>query len=278
VHEFLLDPALEALKIAAIVFAMMVAVDLANMLLEGRLASLLGRGRWAGYLVAAFLGATPGCAGAFLAVSLYAHGALSFGALLAAMVATTGDEAFVMLARFRGTALALFGALFLLGVAVGWIADRFAGTLRFPEARECAVPHYHPGEEGLRHFLKEHVLQHALLHHVPRIFAWTFAALVLVAGIEHWLPGEGEHLGGPLMIGLAALVGLVPASGPHLVFVTMYAKGLVPLSVLVASSISQNGHGVLPLLSVSRPDVLRVKAATLVLGLAGGFLLLLLGT
>ena len=51
-------------------------------------------------MLGAFLGVIPGCLGAFAAVSLYSHRNLSFGALVAAMIATSGDEAFVMFSMF----------------------------------------------------------------------------------------------------------------------------------------------------------------------------------
>lgn len=77
--------------------------------------------------------------------------------------------------------------------------------------------------------------------------------------------------------GLAGLVGVIPESGPHLVFVTLFSQGNVPISVLVASCIVQDGHGMLPLLAESRADFLRVKAVNLEVGLGIGGILLSLG-
>ena len=57
------------------------------------------------------------------------------------------------------------------------------------------------------------------------------------------------------MLVIACLVGLIPESGPHLIFVTLFAQGVVPLSVLLASSIVQDGHGMLPMLAHSRSGV-----------------------
>ena len=45
-----------------------------------------------------------------------------------------------------------------------------------------------------------------------------------------------------LMILLAVLIGIIPESGPHIIFVTLYASGIVSLPVLLASCISQDGH------------------------------------
>ncbi len=68
-----------------------------------------------------------------------------------------------------------------------------------------------------------------------------------------------------------------PESGPHLVFVTLFAQGALPLSILVADSIVQLGHGTLPLLAVSRRAFLWLKLVNIafgfLLGVAGLYLL-----
>ena len=76
---------------------------------------------------------------------------------------------------------------------------------------------------------------------------------------------------------IACLVGLIPESGPHLVFLTLYVQGSVPLSILLASSIVQDGHGMLPLLAHSRRDFVQIKLINLVVGLGVGALALALG-
>jgi len=69
---------------------------------------------------------------------------------------------------------------------------------------------------------------------------------------------------------VACLVGLVPESGPHLVFLTLFTQGAVPFSVLLASSVVQDGHGMLPLLADSRLDFFRIKAINFVVGILLG--------
>jgi hypothetical protein len=76
---------------------------------------------------------------------------------------------------------------------------------------------------------------------------------------------------------IGAILGIVPESGPHLIFVMMYAQGLVPFSVLFTTSFVQDGHGMLPLLSYSIKDSLLIKAFNLVFGLTIGGVLLALG-
>jgi hypothetical protein len=80
---------------------------------------------------------------------------------------------------------------------------------------------------------------------------------------------------GVLLMG--GLIGIVPESGPHLIFVMMYAKGLIPFSVLFTTSFVQDGHGMLPLLSYSLKDAVLIKAINLTFGLVVGGILFALG-
>jgi hypothetical protein len=129
------------------------------------------------------------------------------------------------------------------------------------------------------HFVREHLVNHVVREHGPRVFLWTLGALLAAQwavhgglGIESLVRG---HAVTALLVGAA--VGLVPESGPHLVFVTLYASGLVPFSVLVTSSAVQDGHGMLPLLAESRREFVRVKAINLVAGLVLGFTVMSFG-
>ena len=111
------------------------------------------------------------------------------------------------------------------------------------------------------HFVEGHLWHHVVLRHLPKIFAWTFGIIVTLTlalnylDISSWIGSNTL-----LMVLLAALVGLIPESGPHLVFVTLYASGIVPLPVLLASCISQDGHAALPLLAEDKAAFLKAKA------------------
>jgi hypothetical protein len=76
---------------------------------------------------------------------------------------------------------------------------------------------------------------------------------------------------------IAALIGIIPESGPHLIFVMMYAKGIVPFSVLLTTSFVQDGHGMLPLFSYSLKDSVLIKVFNLVFGLLVGGVLFAMG-
>ncbi len=267
----------ESLVITAVVTAMMMLIEYVSYRSEGRLVPLLRRSKVGGVVSAAILGVIPGCLGGYITVSMYSKRVFSFSALLSMMIATTGDEAFVMLAMYPGTAAAIFAGLFAFAIAVGLACEKFDSgrstrVVQKPWAENSSGSCLHSEAEGrgLRHRMK-HTLGEAL-----KIFAWAFGVLAAVKLASGYVDLEtliGENAA--LMIPLAVLIGLIPQSGPHLVFVTLFAQGIVPLPVLLASCISQDGHAGLPLLAEDRRSFLRVKAVKCVLALAAGYLFLL---
>jgi len=130
-----------ALMITLFVFVMMLLVDFINMASKGRISGIIKGGQWRQYTLASFLGSTPGCLGAFMNVSLYVHGFISFGAIVGGMIATSGDEAFVMLSEFPVTAMALFGLLFVSGIVFAWISDFIVGYLEISPSESCVDAH-----------------------------------------------------------------------------------------------------------------------------------------
>ena len=80
-----------------------------------------------------------------------------------------------------------------------------------------------------------------------------------------------------MLLVTAAAIGMVPESGPHLFFVTLYDRGVLPVSILVTNSIVQDGHGMLPLLAFSWRDFLKIKAINVLVGLVVGAVLIALG-
>ena len=332
---------LDSLMITGFVAAMMLLIECLNVYSRGRFSQRLRGGGLAPYLFAALLGAIPGCLGAFTAVSLYSHGVVSFGAVVAAMIASSGDEAFVMLALIPRTALVL--AVFLVAIAIfaGAAADLVArrrmiswprcealvihsedqAILVNPDGilsqwRDCSAARgtlstalflfgasvaaglIGPAEwNWVRvslvavsaaafivvaivpdHFLEDHLWKHVARKHAPRVFLWTLGALALSGPLARMLDVSGSANSSHwLLLVMACIVGLIPESGPHLIFVTLYAQGSIPFGVLLASSIVQDGHGMLPMLAHSRPAFAAVKAVNLLMGLAAGAAAIALG-
>jgi hypothetical protein len=323
--------------IASFVFVMMLVVEYLNVLTAGAWRRQLSRSTWGQYLFASALGVLPGCLGAFAVVAMYSHRVMSLGAVVAAMIATSGDESFVMLAMYPERAALIFSILFVLGIVCGALTDAVAKRHGLGESLQCAGLEIHeenrcscfPKGEIARqwsacspargilaivllliiiailtgqvgpaewnwikqtllvasavalfivatvhdHFLEEHLWEHIAKKHMPRIFLWTLGVLVLMHILTEHLDLDIEAAAGRgrfVLLLMACLVGLIPQSGPHMIFVTLFAKGAIPISILLANSIVQEGHGMLPLLADSRRGFIVIKLIKFAIGMLVG--------
>ena len=418
---------------------MMMMIESLNIESKGLFFKGLRKTKVGQVVIASLLGSIPGCMGGFATVSLYTHRMFSFGALVAMMIASSGDEAFVMLAMIPEQALIMFVVLFVLAIAVGIITDKIydkvhakkcdlhdhedcgvqtecdgyeiheheiatsdycpprndvstsseddrhtslrakRGNLRhfgwkrismlvglalfiaalgtgklghdhsaheghghLHESEQIATGealamtceehghnHGHADGEGMTcdghnhdrhthhnegtchfdqaerveksinllsedwmnvlfaglsvimlvvlifakdHFVEEHLWDHIIKKHLPTIFAWTFGVLLALGIILHYVDIDNWISDNTaLMILLATLIGIIPESGPHMIFVTLFAAGVVPFPVLLASSISQDGHAGIPLLAESKKSFAWAKLINCFVALAAGY-------
>ena len=415
--HILTDALRNSILITGLVVIMMMMIESLNIESKGLFFRGLRKTKTGQVVIGALLGALPGCMGGFATVSLYTHRMLSFGALVAMMIASSGDESFIMLAMIPEKALMLFAILFVIAIVVGIIVDKIYDRKHVKECHkhhhedcgvqtdcegfelhEHACEHEHESEEcpntvisseagshtvisseargrveksrhltwkricmfiglaifiaalatgrlghdhaahaghdhaahsehshaahvhtevcacenhhevapthsidllsedwmnvlfaGLSviilfvlifasdHFVEEHLWKHIICKHLPTIFAWTFGVLLVLGfalqhiDIDHWISNNTA-----LMILLATLVGIIPESGPHMIFVTLFATGVVPFPVLLASSISQDGHASIPLLAESKKSFLWAKLINCAIALLAGFTAMLL--
>ena len=372
-HLFI-DILRNSILITGLVVVMMMMIESLNIESRGFIFKGLKKTRIGQVLIGALLGSVPGCMGGFAAVSLYTHKMFSFGALIAMMIASSGDEAFIMLAMIPDQALILFAVLFVIAIVAGIITDlvndrihkkrcmehdhtnccpetdcsegytihertsgvhearisrhfgwkrilMFVGLALFIVAlatgelghdhnahncnheesishSDCHHERSHHNHDtyvinetegrfsinlldeqwmnvlfaGLSiivlfvlvfasdHFVEEHLWNHVVKRHLPTIFAWTFGVLLVIGiglqyiDVDRWISDNTI-----LMILLATVIGIIPESGPHMIFVTLFAAGVVPFPVLLASSISQDGHSSIPLLAESKKSFLWAK-------------------
>ncbi|MDR0667703.1 MAG: putative manganese transporter [Prevotellaceae bacterium] len=347
--SFVFDILKNTFFITGLVMVMMLFIEYLNVRSQGHSFARLQRSPLGQLVVAALLGIIPGCIGGFAAVSLFTHRILSFGALVAMTIATTGDEAFLLLAMTPGTALSVNGLLLAIAVAAGWLTNRcvknapapfalhdhdhapppgalhtgvvrnlrhlslrrallLGGLLIFVVAMfSGALEHHHtpndahaPGQ-GLmlfgerwfnwlfagvslsilillasvdERFLKEHLWGHVIQKHFFKIVLWTLGALTVITVIHGLFGRDDMHawIGDNKLLVLltAILIGLIPESGPHLLFITLYASGSIPFSVLMANCVVQEGHTALPLLAESPRAFVWVKILKIGIGLLIG--------
>ena len=115
---------------------MMMMIESLNIESKGLFFKGLRKTKVGQVVIASLLGSIPGCMGGFATVSLYTHRMFSFGALVAMMIASSGDEAFVMLAMIPEQALIIFAVLFVLAIAVGIITDKIYDKIH---AKKCGL-------------------------------------------------------------------------------------------------------------------------------------------
>ncbi len=431
--HLIVDILRNSILITGLVIVMMMMIESLNIESRGLFFKGLKKTKVGQVVFGALLGSVPGCMGGFATVSLYTHKMFSFGALVAMMIASSGDEAFVMLAMIPDKALLIFAVLFVVAIAVGIITDliherlhrkhchetdhsncgvetgckdgyevhslsgecedgvkatdchnetsfhtshdrsgktrhygwkrltMFVGLAIFiaalatghlghdhsahgghshegnshccecetvvhdhSEHATCAHEHpschpehqvshpehstcHHERSEGSHsinlldeewmnilfaglsilvlvvllfgsdHFIEEHLWNHIIRKHFLTIFLWTFGVLLIVGiGLQYVSLDKWISSNTALMIILATLIGIIPESGPHMIFVTLYAAGVVPLPVLLASSISQDGHASLPLIAESRKSFLWAKIINCIAALTVGFAAMLI--
>ena len=350
--EILTDVFRNTLMITCFVIVIMLFIELTNVLTQGKWTQWLEKYPKVQVVLAAFLGLIPGCFGGFAVVGMWTHGVVSFGALLAAMITSVGDEAFVMLVQMPEKALLLFGILWIIGLAVGLLVDKMGWKVAHPKNMEQHLvvhKHEHTGNQrfiqslkanfrnpsftrillitGLGlfilgmstgffghqegeaapdaakgnltfiideawfngiflvmallmmitfffvddHFLEKHLWKHIIRQHVPKIFLWTFGALTLIHFLMHSVEMTNWVAHNQLwVLLLAVVIGFIPESGPHLVFISLFLSGQIPFSILLANSITQDGHSTLPLLAESTRGFLSVKVINGILGLMAG--------
>lgn len=121
------------------------------------------------------------------------------------------------------------------------------------------------------HFLTEHLWGHIIKHHFFKIFFWTLGTLLFIYGVMQFINiEEWMHNNKFILLIIALLVGLIPQSGPHMIFITMFAAGHIPFSILLANTIVQDGHAGLPLLAETKLGFISMKAIKLIIGFTIG--------
>jgi hypothetical protein len=347
----MLDILKNTFLITGLVMVMLLLIEYINVRSHGHSLRRLQQSPLGQVVASALLGLVPGCIGGFAVVSLFTHRLLGFGALVAMMIATTGDEAFMLLATSPAVAAAVFAVLFVMAVAVGWTVNRYVKT--FPRSFSSHVFEVHAHEHTLpcgkfpsgllknfrplswrravllggllvfvavlslglfdhrhivgdspcpepgniffgerwlnllfaavsvaaffliasadHHFLEEHLWKHVIKKHFFKIFLWTLGALAvthLLLAQVHLRDWMSDNL--LLMLLLAALAGIIPESGPHLIFISLFAAEAIPFSVLLTNCFVQDGHTALPLLAENPRAFICVKGLKILLGLVIG--------
>lgn len=377
----------QTLIITTLVLGMMMVIEFINVRTGGIWSKKLQTKPWIQILFAIVMGIIPGCLGTYTVVSLYIHRVVNFPALIAALITTTGDEAFFMFSLFPEKALLINLILIITSIIVATslqltMKNKFIGLrdkeMSFPihENESCSHTHHHEHhniksniknisfvrallitlsvgvlilvlsgvidgshhlnllmggqtEESVihsmeslhanesicqqdyshshshnhshshdhggeadwiriilivlfaailiivivaeEHFLEEHLWEHVIKVHLPKIFFWTFGVILCLTIINNYVNIHDIIDSKPFIVLLIAiLIGIIPQSGPHLIFLILFANGDLPLGIFLANCIVQDGHGALPLLAESRKAFVVSKGIKIVIALLVG--------
>lgn len=275
----------ESIIITLIIFVLMIIVELFVLKYKERIIAFAKNNKFIGYILSSSFGSIPGCVGTFAMDSLYMAGLLSFGGIIAAMIATSGDEMLMMISMVVTGKLAaapiisLVAILFGLGIIGGYLADFVLKKYKLSFCANCDITNHKHEEFKLKHFFKEHIYNHIIKKHIWQIFVWIFAAIFVIDLVKPLLDTSVIFAGSNMfyILIIAALVGILPISGPNVFLVIMFSQGLIPFSILLTNSIIQDGHGLLPIIGFSLDDAVKIKVFNFVFGLVIGIALLSMG-
>ncbi|MFB6257621.1 MAG: putative manganese transporter [Flavobacteriales bacterium] len=161
----------------------------------------------------ALLGLMPGCGGAIIVMPLYVRGTVSFGTVVAALAATAGDSAFVILALAPQAALYAYGMAFIASVLFGYAIDSWGlGVSRvdravsamgvkgrtgngFPEGGD-KISAYALDEAEKSHWPDpgepRRVGPMTRISHAVHLLWWALAITGLIAGVLYLVKGAPE--------------------------------------------------------------------------------------
>ncbi|NLE63260.1 MAG: arsenic efflux protein [Bacteroidales bacterium] len=114
----------QTIIITFLVIMMMMLIEYFHVKISGKLFDLMRKNSWTQVLISALIGLIPGCIGGFTIVSLYTHKVVGFGALLAALIASFGDEALFMFSFIPLKATMIAGILFVIAVIFGLLVNK----------------------------------------------------------------------------------------------------------------------------------------------------------
>mgnify|MGYP001044652955 CR=1 FL=1 len=324
-------------------------------------------------IIGSLLGLTPGCGGAIFVTPMFPKGTVSFGTVVATLIATMGDSAFVLMSVMPFQYILVSILSFIVAIITGYIIDYFNfgdpllakiqakqkskqelhtlhKKMNHPITTSCHIGHEEGDEVDLilhhkikghqkpntlgyifthnafsvywiliaiglilgildlfqvnlntmfiPHFgtilgvtgtflsivmmimskkfiqddtheeteLKSESLKETLIHNAQEtafVATWVFFAylayefFILLLGTGNYKAGEALMTSFLTQTGLSAviigsLIGMIPGCGPQIIFVTLYTKGLLPFSALLANAISQDGDALFPLIAIDK--------------------------
>lgn len=106
---------------------------------QGRFIQSLEKSKKLQPVIGAILGLSPGCGGAIFVMPLYLKGTVTYGTVIATLIATMGDAAFVMLSTHPLDYIIVSAISFAVAIITGYIIDALKIDGGFSKKREMLL-------------------------------------------------------------------------------------------------------------------------------------------
>ena len=191
-------------------------------------------------VIGAMMGLTPGCGGAIIVMPMYARGYVTYGTVIATLIATLGDAAFVLIgavfqdSSFLTPVIVVHVTSFLVGVLWGYGVDKLEVTPSTPLGR--FGPKFGTDEPLGEDAAKAMEGEDSLIEDLPREIPEGWGYRVLHQGYRVWwaITAVGLCLAILLLIWYAQ----DPEYSPDLVWDPTTRDGIVTWVGLIGSSLS----------------------------------------
>lgn len=215
-YEIIYETAAESfINVGSFVAITLLLFNFINFKFDGKLIDKLEKNKKTQVLFGSSLGLTPGCGGAIMVMPLYLLGKVSFGTIVATLIATMGDASFILLTQSPMAYVYILLISFLVAIISGYIVDYFglgkniiipkknkyelekAHAMFKDEPTEFELNQENSGikfrhighEEGdivdlvLHHGRSRKGILHKFRHSIAYKIFWTFALIALPLGI-----------------------------------------------------------------------------------------------
>ena len=191
-------------------------------------------------VIGAMMGLTPGCGGAIIVMPMYAKGYVTYGTVIATLIATLGDAAFVLIgavfqdSSFVTPVIVVHLTSFLVGVLWGYGVDKLEVTPSAPLGR--FGPKFGTDEPLGEEAAKAMEGEDSLIEDLPREIPEGWGYRVLHQGYRVWwaITAVGLCLAILLLIWYAQ----DPEYSPELVWDPTTRDGIVTWVGLIGTSLS----------------------------------------
>ncbi|MDD4116047.1 MAG: putative manganese transporter [Massilibacteroides sp.] len=127
----------------------------------GFVRSLENSKRWQP-VIGSMLGLSPGCGGAIFVMPLYLKGTVTFGTVIATLIATMGDSAFVLMSTLPKEYLLVSAVSIVVAIVSGYIVDKLKIDSRFSKRKQKLLNEL--GEKKQEHAQLENALINKGVH------------------------------------------------------------------------------------------------------------------